>query len=649
MKRRISLLLAALMILSIVGAALPAMAEAPTYTQSPYLDARVASGELPPVADRLPKVTKLPDEILPEYLTYENGQYGGTLRFITKVVNWDADAFVMNNEAFLTMESAASDVITPNIVESFEANEGQNEFTIKLREGLRWSDGEPVTMEDIEFTINKFVMDPRVNPVVADWMRDGGVSTGDPFTFTKIDDWTFKIAFKGAYGGFAVHLSIAGWKGYTELLKPAHFLKRFHPDYAEEVHGSKEAYMEFMAKYAKVMGYDGYTDEDLFKVFERIDCTNWELTDPTDQMTAVFFKDAGETSNFPVLYPWIMTDSANGVTTWERNPYYHKVDSAGQQLPYIDQITSTLVEDMEMVQMKYISGEADFARESATIDNITLYRENAEKAGVTAYVTRMHVNPVDYAINMNYQDEAWQEVVNDQRFRTALAMAIDAEEMLDTIYKGFGEVNPNYPCTGDIEGANALLDEMGMTIGADGYRTSPSGKPFSWYIYNASDANDIVPGTELLAEYWGELHLKCEGKTIEATQIDVQRDANELPMRVIWAHSTQLWHYRDWLTEVWGPMWRLWWTKGRSNDFEPPHEIQDFYLKVESLMTVSPTEAVNTVLPELAKWMGEKLYLCEPLINVQQCVLINTKIGNVPTDGIGISWNFSGEQFFYKN
>ncbi|MDR2656875.1 MAG: ABC transporter substrate-binding protein, partial [Oscillospiraceae bacterium] len=151
--KKISMLLAVIMLLSLLPAA-GALGEGTEYKQSPYLDAKVASGELPPVEERLPKVTKLPDEILPEYLTYENGNYGGTLRFITSIVNWDADVFVGSNEALLTMESAASDSITPNIVESFEANEDQTEFSFKLREGLKWSDGVPVTMEDFRFTIN---------------------------------------------------------------------------------------------------------------------------------------------------------------------------------------------------------------------------------------------------------------------------------------------------------------------------------------------------------------------------------------------------------------------------------------------------------------------------------------------------------------
>jgi len=649
MKKLVSLIIAAALLLPMVM--VPAFAEGATLTEAPMLAKLVEEGKLPPLEERLPEETKLPDEILPEYLEYECGNYGGTMRFITSIVNWDADVFVGNNEALLTMESANSDTITPNIVAGFEANEDNTEFTFTLRKGLKWSDGEPVTIEDFEFAINDFIFNEELNPVVATYMRDGGVQAGQPFTYERLDDWSFKLKFNEPYGGFAVHLSIAGWKGYTDFLKPAHFLKKFHKAYAEEIHGSEDAYFEFIQPYATVMGYEDAKDENVWvNVFNQIDMTNWELTDPNDALTSVYFADAGQTEDFPVLYAWHMVSSAGGLTTWERNPYYHKVDAKGQQLPYVDYLTSKLVENMEMVQMSYISGEADFGRESATIDNISMYKENAEKAGITAYVTTMHNNPTDISLNANYKDEAWQEVITDIRFRQALAHAIDAEEIIDVVYHGFGEVNPYYPCDYDIDLANSLLDEMGMKdTDGDGYRETPSGKPLSWSIYNYNEANDIIPVAELCVEYWKEIGLKADIKTVESTLLSTMQEGNEIPCRIAWVHSTQLWHYLDWFCGSWCPLWNLWFDRDGATGEEPPADVKDFLAKIDSLMTVSPADAVNEVLPELVNWMGENLYLIEPLINVDQCVVINSKIGNVPTGGIGISWNFSIEQFFYKD
>ena len=665
--KKLSWLLVLAMIVSVC--AFTASAEG-TYSQAPMFDEAVANGTLPAVADRLPEVPKLVDEIHPDYLDLQVGNYGGTLRLTTKVVNWDADGFVGQEEALLTCESVNSDVITGNVVESYEANEDNTVFTFKIRKGLKWSDGVEVTMEDFAFGINDFVFNAELTPVVAAWMRDGGSAAGDPFTFTVVDDQTFTLSFKSSYGGFPVHLAIAGWKGYTELLKPAHFLKQFHPAYAEECHGSMDAFYEFIKPFAAQMGYDDPTAEGVWTfVFNQIDMTNWELTDPNDALTSVFFPGLVD-QNFPVLYPWTMQSSESGITTWVRNPYYYKVDADGQQLPYFDYITSTLVEDMEMVQMKYMTGEADFARESASIDNISLYRENEEKAGITAYTTSMHVHPTSIGINVNYgmnadgtvkddeASQAWQEVVTDLRFRQALVKAIDADEIIDSIYKGFAERNPYYDCSGDTDAANALLDEMGMMdIDGDGYRESPSGKHFEWQIWNATDGSDIVPVCELLVEFWGEIGLKAAVYTTDSTLLATSQSANEIPMRVIWFHSTPLWYVQDWGLAINSPLWSQWIDKGGlsgqipsdADYLEPPQDYKDFRLMLYSLFIDDPATAVNEIMPQIAQWMSEHIYIIEPLDNVQQCVLLNSDIGNVPTGGVGISWNFSFEELYYNN
>ena len=666
--KKLSWVLVLAMIVSLFAMTATAEGE---YSQSPLLDAAVESGDLPPVEERLPETPRIVKEILDEYLDYECGNYGGTLRLATCQVNWDADAFIGEDENFLTMESANSDVITPNIVEEFTANDDNTVFTFKIRKGLKWSDGEEVTMDDYKFTIENFVFNEELTPIVAAWMRDAGTAEGDPFTFEIVDDTTFTLTFKQSYGGFPVHLSIAGWKGYTELLKPAHFLKQFHPDFAEECHGSLDAYYEFLQPYGTVMGYDDVKEDGVWAyIFNQVDCTNWECTDPNDALTSVYFKDAGQTEDFPVLYPWVMKSCDNGVTTFERNPYYFKVDEDGQQLPYIDYVTSTLVEDMEMVQLKYMSGDADFGRESATIDNISLYRENEEKAGITAYTTSLHNNPTPLALNVNYglntdgtvkdddESKAWQEVINDIRFRKALAMSIDAEEIVDAVYKGFAEPDPRYPCTHDIDGANALLDEMGMMdTDGDGFRETPSGLPFKFQIWNSKEANDIVPTIELYVEFFAEIGIKAEGYSTESTLRDTAVNANEVPARCSWIHMDILWHYSDWFTSVWCPLYQKWVDKGGlsgelegSTEFlEPSDDIKQFFLNIQRMFTETPEVAVNDLLPQLAQFMADNLYIINPVTNVQQCVVINSDIGNVPTGGIGISWNFAMEQFFYNH
>ncbi|MGI6239530.1 MAG: ABC transporter substrate-binding protein [Christensenellales bacterium] len=642
------------------------------YGESPILTKLVEAGDLPPVEERLPENPKLTDEISPEYLDYEIGTYGGTLKHVTDDINWDADVFIACNEALFTCQSVISDTFTPNLLEAVEINDDNTEFIFTLRKGLKWSDGTEVTIEDFRFTFEDFIFNTAINPVVSAKMRSGGSSSGAPLSYEIIDDQHFAIRFDEPYGGFLVAISIGGWVGYTDYLKPAAYLKPFHLDYAAEIHGSEEAYFEFIRPYAAIMGYDDPTAEDVWTyVFHRLDVQNWEITDSTDVLANEYFKDAGHETNMPMLYAWIMSSTDGTITTWTRNPYYHKIDSAGNQLPYIDYLTSLLVQDGEMVQMAYMSGDANFGQGVTMIDNISLYRENAANSGNTAYIAKNHTNPTSFYININYglntdgsvkDDElsqAWQEVVTKTEFRRALTISIDVDEIIDSVFKGFAEPNPWYDCSHDIEGANAILDEMGMMdVDGDGFRETPSGLKLAWFIYTDAAATDQIPMCELLSEFWQEIGLNCNVQTLDNRLLSTKQAANEITMRVSWYSSTQNWHYLDFAQFEWAPLYDAWVKAGGMTaedpssiaaGIEPPEEIKEIRQLIQSLMSVLPDTAVNEVLPSVMDRISSEYLLVEPIINAMQSVVIDSDIGNVPTGGNGISWSFSREQMFYRS
>lgn len=667
--KNISLFLVITLIISLFSA-IPAAAET-TYTQAPMFDERVTSGEIPPVDERLPENPKLVHEVADQYLDLEVGTYGGTLRMVTNVVNWSADAFTCNNEHLLYSPSCVGDVYEANIVESYSINEDLTEFTFTLRKGLKWSDGEEVTVEDFAFAINDFVFNEELTPYVANFMRDGGSSTGDPFTFEVINDYEFKISFKKPYGGFLNHISINSWKGYTDLLKPAHYLKPFHIAYAEECHGSIEAYYEYIAPFAQILGYDDPTAEGVWVyVFNAIDMTNWETTDPNAFMVSTTTFAGLIDKNMPVLYAWIMVSSENGVITHERNPYFWKVDADGQQLPYIDYLNTKFVESMELVHLSAISGDVDFIRESASIDNISMYRENAEAAGITAYLTDHNTNPAPIRVNANYgmnddgtikddeASQAWQEVIVLPEFKRALILAVDAEEIIDIVYQGQAIVNEYYDCIHDIDTANALLDEIGMVdIDGDGYRETPSGKQLSWMIWNNSSGTYWITISELVQEYWREIGLNVQVNTTDSSLMGTAESANEIPMSISFLAGATTWWVNDWQINTWAPLWNKWMKAGGmagaeldpAEYLEPPQEVKDFILKVESLLVIDSETAQNEVYPQIHRDMAELGYLIVPILKTSACVVLNTDIGNVPSGGIAISWAFAAEQFYFKN
>jgi peptide/nickel transport system substrate-binding protein len=673
MKKLASLIVALAMLVSL-GAA----AGAEGYSQAPMLDELVESGALPPLEERLPDNPKVADDRSAEYLEdgeFEIGNYGGTIRSGSMTPNYNGDVFIMLTENLLTMVDTYSGEVTPNLVEAYEVNDDYTEFTFTLRKGLKWSDGAEVTMEDFRFAFEDYIFNTELTPVVDAYLRAGGKSTGAPLVFEVIDDDTFKITFEESYGGFLVHLSVAGWKGYGSYLKPSHFMKQFHKDYAEQCHGSMDAYYEFLAPYGECLGYYDVTEDGVWaQILNQIDALNSaELTDSSVMLTSRTFAGAGLTENLPVLHPWMMVDDSNNIITWERNPYYFKVDAEGQQLPYCDYVTSTLVEDQEMLQMKIITGEIDYLRESATINNVTMYLENEEAAGIKVHFYSLNNTPTDVAVNVNYglnvdgtvkDDEicqAWQEVINDHRFMEALACAIDVDEIIETVYTGFAEPDSFFTdrYSYDPEYANQILDDMGMNdVDGDGYRETPSGKKLQWMIFNADDASDIIPVCELLVEYWNvELGLNVTATTIENSLLATSVAANEIPMRVAWYPIDITWFNLNWGQATFAPLWDTWYINGGMNaadgenvgGLRPTEEMIEFYTLLEAVMTGSPDEAVNEVLPAMHNLMADNLWLIVPLQNVQQSVIANADLHNIPVGGVGIAGNFVAELFFYED
>jgi peptide/nickel transport system substrate-binding protein len=648
--KKLSMGLALLLIVSMLSGTVISYAEA-AYSESPILNALVEAGTLPTVDERLPSEPKLIREVLPEYLDYEIGNYGGTLISGTTAVNWNSDVFVGCNEALLSMSSTNSDEIIGNILKRYEYNEDNTEFTFYLREGLRWSDGEPVSMEDFEFTYNNFIMNSELTPIISANMRAGGKASGTPMTFERLDDWSFKIGFNSSYGGFLVYLSIKGWAGYTDMLKPAHYLKQFHKDYAEENHGSLEAYYEFIRPFADNLGYDDPSAEGVWVyVFNQLDMTNWELTNPTAALTSVTFDGLIE-QNFPVLYPWVMQDSSSTIMNWVRNPYYFKVDEAGQQLPYFDYVQSKYVENAEAKLLDAISGNITISEQFFT--DYSLLLENAPENDYTVHVRRFH-NTVpaimlnatyglntDGSIKDNDAAKAWQDVIIDARFRQALASAIDADEVNDVICLGMASANDLYNCVYDIEGANALLDEMGMIdLDKDGFRETPSGLPFNVQVWNTGAYEDYINAGELYVEYWREIGLNINVYTTEASLFETSTDANEIPMYIFLCHGSELWHYLDWGFGRWDVLWNTWVNAGGlSGDItadsadaylEPTEEYKNLRLLVQQLMTDDPVTAVNEVLPLIAQQVADEAYVIIPILDQSAILVADSNISNIP-------------------
>ena len=182
----------------------------------------------------------------------------------------------------------------------------------------------------------------------------------------------------------------------------------------------------------------------------------------------------------------------------ERNPYYFKVDTSGNQLPYIDKVDVDLVQNPEVYTLKASSGEADLALENTTITQMPVFLENAEKGGyrVLEYSAGF-TNIANMMLNQTVADPDKRALFQDIRFRKALEIAINRDEINELVFFGLGTPMQNsiLPIGGrcwdeavsktntqfDPDGAKALLDEIGMKMDGD-WRTLPNGKPFKFTL-----------------------------------------------------------------------------------------------------------------------------------------------------------------------
>ncbi|MGQ9631203.1 MAG: ABC transporter substrate-binding protein [bacterium] len=606
------------------------------YNEAPMLKELVAAGKLPPLEERLPQTPKVVVEgvELPKKdIKLEIGRYGGTLRTVHPAPNWNALLFIMNNEPLVNAPGVGvrePGVIWPNIVKDYKVSDNAKVFTFYMREGMKWSDGTPVTTEDVQFAFEDVILNERLTPVFPQWLKSANKVGGEPMKLEIVDKYTFRISFAEPYGGFLTQLALVNWRGYTDLLKPKHYLKQFHIRYTP------------LEKLEPLIKEQKLSEGEWWTLFNQKDITNWEFMQPGSV-------------GFPVLTAWMTVRVAPTLTVLERNPYYFKVDSAGNQLPYIDRLETELVQDVEMINMKVLAGEVDFVSYGAggiSMKNLSLYKENEKKGGYRVVLLGVHNTPTNVFLNLTHPDPVWRQVVRDVRFRKALNMGINREEIIDTVYFGFASLPTQIPSEYDPVKANKLLDEMGLDKrDAEGWRLGPDGKTFVIPFEVSKAADDIVPVTEMIVEYFKALGLKTTMKVIDTGLWGTRNSANDLKAHVTWnATLTMWWQIWGMLPSVgWGPLWNQWFVSGGKEGEEPPGEAKRFVDLINRSVAVTPqSEERQRAIDEYLGLLYENLYVMPTAIDVKAPLIVAQNMGNVAHDGFAIASYYAGELFFYK-
>jgi peptide/nickel transport system substrate-binding protein len=578
-------------------------AAAPAAKEAPMLAELVAAGKLPPLAERLPAepLVVKPVEAV--------GKYGGTWRHGWRGIN-DFHSFGrLVYEPMLRWPRDVKDPIQPGLAKEWSWSADGRELTLVLRKGLKWSDGEPFTVDDILFWWEAIETDTNVTKAPhAEW-----VVNGKPMELEKVDETTIKLKFDAPNGlAETVGLAFHGnqWPlGFERFgfFAPKHYLEQFHPKYSQSAD---------------------------YKVFEE--------------------KANDYNIERPVMTSWRISKYAAGDTEMiaERNPYYWKVDPDGNQLPYIDRIQFPLFEDVESMNAKAIAGEIDFQMRNISLSKYPIYQENAEK-GNYRLLLWPKASAADTAIffNQSAKDPKFRALFQDLKFRQAMSVAIDREEINQVAYLGQGvartaTVVPESPLYDasleklnaeyDAAKANALLDEIGLKKGADGMRAFADGSALALTIETNEQNGPRFDTLELVAEKWRAVGINAQVQSMTREIYWPKAGANDV-LVATWGLDRGLtpmvdpiyqfpFDERSWMAPAFGT-----WYKSSGKDGEQTTgellEAQKLYDQYRA--SIDPAEQLE-LGKKLVRMSSEGLWTIGTVGMVPELLVVKNNFRNVP-------------------
>lgn len=620
-----------LVLLAGAGAAEFAVYEAPAapsvtaLKETPSLAPMVNAGQLPKVEDRLPKVPRM--SVSGPRLSV--GRHGGELRML---VTRDKDVRLLNVYGYARLVGYNENLeVEPDILERLEVEDGRI-FTFTLREGHRWSDGHPFTSEDFRYfwedVANNEALSPTGPPQV---LRVDGelpeVEFPDAVTIRYI--WSKPNPF--------LIPALAGARP-LDLFRPAHYLKRFHPD-----HGNQE---------------------EIDKAVEAAGARNWaQLHNRVGNMYKATNPD------LPTLQPWfnsVKPPSTRFIA--ERNPFYHRIDASGQQLPYADRVVLSVVGG-SLVPAKTSAGESDLQSRGLNFSDYTFLKAAEERSGFNVRLWKT-VRGSQLALypNMNVNDPVWRELNRDARFRKALSLGINRAEINQVIYYGLtlegnNSILPESPLYKedyrlawsefDPDKANELLDALGLEERNDaGIRLLPDGRPMEIIVETAGENTEEVDVLELIGDSWKQIGIKLFTKPSQREVLRNRIFAGETMMAMWFGYENGIptpytspeefvpIHQQSYHWPKWGQYAETNGQAGEPVDMDKPMQLMALYKDwIEARTRAEKVAAWEKILQIHA----EEVYTIGLVAQVPQPVTVATALRNVPEEGI-YNWD-PGAQF----
>ncbi len=488
-----------------------------SFTGNPAMDglnARIQGNpKLPPLAERLPEEPL----VVAPYAAI--GKYGGTLDALSNATEAGTSDFLSVRHVNLVRYSDDLQTIVPMVAKSWEWNNDYTQLTFKLRKGHKWSDGAPFTAEDVKFWYDNLSLDSKVIEKPKDYV----LVAGKRMTVDVLDPQTVRFNLPAPKPGLLAHFATSFAQGF----QPKHFLGQYHPDINPDAD-----------KLAKSQGFEN----GLAAIKAYFGNSDWTDT-PSPLLNSPQIVKNLPKAVVPTLESHLTIADTTEGRHYVANPYFFIVDTAGNQLPYINEMDEIYANDNQVRLLKLVNAEADYKSQSLQLSDAPILLENQEKGNYTVHLKpkiAMHA----FSFNVTSDNPAKRQVFGDIRFRKAMSIAINRDELNEVAYFGQGTpqqytgfsplpkfVDPKwqkFATEFDPDGAKKLLDEIGMVDkDGDGIRELPNGEKI---VLNMQFATQGISGqvVELVGQYWANVGIKTTVKEVTPDEYRSAQSSNKL-------------------------------------------------------------------------------------------------------------------------